>query len=394
MDEPPNEEKLRVFDRMHKLFGQGPQLPQSLIDFNVGDLEFQSLVRAFMLQVNPDASPGCPYSSLGGKNSEVLKNYPEYIFERVMARLKLLLTTTKDLRTMTPEELVLEGFCDPVRVFVKNEPHKIAKIKAGRVRLISSVSLVDGIIGRVLCTTTNKFSIANWMTLPAKPGMGFDYEDNEAILNKVFDGKVRADLDAEAYDWSLQEWLMLWDADFRASWSRAFNTPYHNVLVNRTICLTRSVFMTSDGRLFAQRVYGIQKSGDFNTSSTNSNTRTMACLLVDPNGDPISMGDDGVDLYLEGAPELYFRKCGMRIKAYNKIVDEFEFCSHTYHRDGRVIPINLFKMLMRYVHQDASIYPMPEFARFCFRAQFENEVRSHPRFPEVSAALQRVGWHP
>ena len=39
---------------------------------------------------------------------------------------------------------------DPIKVFVKQEPHKMSKIKQERYRLISGVSLVDTLVDRLL----------------------------------------------------------------------------------------------------------------------------------------------------------------------------------------------------------------------------------------------------
>jgi len=64
------------------------------------------------------------------------------VVEAVWARLEAL-SRIELSPDVTPPELIQLGLCDPVRLFIKQEPHPFRKVRTGRLRLISSVSLSD-----------------------------------------------------------------------------------------------------------------------------------------------------------------------------------------------------------------------------------------------------------
>ena len=98
-----------------------------------------------------DASPGVPWMKLASSNGVLMREYGGIVWKCVEQRLKALCTCVCD--EMPAEELVKAGLCDPIRVFVKNEPHSSKKLEEGRVRLIMSVSIVDQLVERVLCSS-------------------------------------------------------------------------------------------------------------------------------------------------------------------------------------------------------------------------------------------------
>jgi hypothetical protein len=93
------------------------------------------------------------------------------------------------LRQLTAVELVQGGFADPVRLFIKEEPHSIAKCEKKRWRLISSVSIVDKLVEYVLFKIQNQKEIDNWRDIPSSPGFGFSQE-----LVELLDSEVRGEL--------------------------------------------------------------------------------------------------------------------------------------------------------------------------------------------------------
>lgn len=63
-----------------------------------------------------------------------------------------------------------KSIADPIRLFIKPEPHKEKKLVEGRYRLISSVSVVDQIIDHMLFGEMNQKMIQKWHSIPNKAG--------------------------------------------------------------------------------------------------------------------------------------------------------------------------------------------------------------------------------
>lgn len=243
------------------------------------------------------------------------------------------------------------GLVDPVKVFVKQEPHKTNKIEEGRVRLICSVSIVDNIIAKLLCSLQNNIEIAYNETLPVKPGMGLHDDGLRALNNSVrksFREIQPAEGDVKGWDWSVQEWDFSMDCDRRVALAGAEGTVFEQLLRAHFYCMSRKVFVLSDGTMHEQQLPGIMPSGWYNTSSSNSSMRCMNhyMLAIELGFPPkvIAMGDDSVESNFKGALEAYSR-IGKQMSMFNAVsVDDFEFCST--HFDGKLgVPVNIDKQL-------------------------------------------------
>lgn len=219
--------------------------------------------------------------------------YSGLVWGTVASRLKALSTT--ECSEMTAEMLVKVGLCDPIRVFVKNEPHSVTKLTDGRYRLIMSVSIVDQLVERVLCSEQNGLEIADYDRLPVKPGMGFS-DDKVDAMGSYFDSfKTLVSSDVSGWDWSVSGDELRFDALRRISASGVpMDSAYAKALLARATCLGRSVIAFSDGSLVAQRRDGVQKSGSYNTSSGNSWIRVAAARYAGA-ARVAAMGDDCVD---------------------------------------------------------------------------------------------------
>ena len=335
--------------------------------------------------VKMDASPGMPMMGLGCvDNASALKAYPEQIKEAVWQRLMVL--SFIDCEAQNAVQLVQSGACDPVRLFVKNEPHNQLKIKQGRMRLISSVSLVDQLVERILISQQNKAEIDQWNLIPSKPGMGLDDSGLEKIWEYVqpWSGK-RFEADISGWDFGLQAWEMLWEADVRAELAGMVGTLYHKALRSRVWCEANSLFMLSNGVLLAQTVAGKRCSGSYNTSAGNSRCRVMLGYLV---GAPqiMAMGDDSVEVGVEGAVDKY-EKMGHIVKTFAESVGGFEFCSTRISlRDGKVVgePVNWSRTFYRLLHATSGFEERR--AQFCF------EMRHSPHLARCLSVLERIGW--
>jgi len=162
------------------------------------------------------ASPGIPWSDNGGTNKILFENHSGRVIDAVIERLRLRMDTPVSVcLKMSAREKVEKGLCDPVRTFVKDEPHSAKKRATGRWRLISSVSIVDQLCERMTCSAQNKAEIKRWETIPSAPGISLTDEALGRVWER-FKGKMAdrdmAAADVTGFDWSVRDWEMFSDA--------------------------------------------------------------------------------------------------------------------------------------------------------------------------------------
>jgi len=321
--------------------------------------------------VNRSSSPGYPWVSLGTTNGQVLDNYLDAIKDAVEKRLLQMSKFKDDIRNMTPEDLVELNICDPIKLFIKQEPHKLKKIVSGKLRLISSVSLVDQIVVRFLCRRQNNAEIETWESCPSKPGLGLNDEGLQVIAETARQMLKRGTVamtDVSGWDWSVQQWELDADADCRAKLAGAEDhSLFHKLLRAHAWCVGNPVFVIPDGSVWAQTFSGKQLSGDYNTSSTNSRMRVLASLVarqaaghsLDGPIDICAMGDDSFELEFDGLKDC-LEEIGhsVRMVETTKKLEGLEFCSMEFREDGSAVPVNLHKTLYRFLtHKDSPDYP-------------------------------------
>jgi hypothetical protein len=346
------------------------------------------IIRETMKSVKMDASPGYPFVGIGKTNEEVLEKASEDVICAVLQRMDLLckVSTMMSLTGLTAEELVQLNYCDPVKLFVKSEPHSLKKIQQKRWRLIMSVSLVDQIVERLLSTTQNKAEIAVWEELPSACGSGLsDY--SIAKIWELYGSRHAAETDISGWDWSVPGWLMDMEAEARIRLIENQNHPgfqdFSNAMRARTYCETLCVFVLSDtGELVAQRIRGKRCSGSFNTSSGNSRMRFMLAILVGASW-AVCMGDDAVEEFVEGAESKY-DDYGFITKMYTERLpgQGFEFCS-TWFKDGVGYPMQWGRTLYRLLSKPKC---------FEFYLQFVFEMRHLPNLQQVVDFLVHTGY--
>lgn len=351
--------------------------------FRTGKLNHDVLVKRIDWIIDHDmptkSKPGVPYSMLGSTNKDILPENRTMIQDLVIDRLKRL--AVADLSEHSAVELVQQGYCDPVRTFVKDEPHSTRKIQQQRHRLIFAVSAVDQILERLLTSDQNKKEIANWMSIPSAPGLGFDDQSLDLlykmILEKSSSGNL-AEADVTGWDWSVQEWELLHEAHMRSQLG-SHNKLVTKLIHNRFLCVSRSVYAMPSGRLLVLRRPGVQLSGTYCTSSTNSRLRVLVAYLIGA-GFAYAMGDDSCEGYVEDATEKY-AKLGHPLKMYVRRQDEFEFCSLLFTPKG-AWPVDGTKTLFRILEQK---HITPELLQ-----QFRNDMRNSPRLEEFLLSVNRV----
>nr|UHS71731.1 MAG: putative RNA-dependent RNA polymerase [Barnaviridae sp.] len=323
-----------------------------------------------------DSTPGYPYAVLGANNALVLERYGNTIWDIVCDRLNRMVEYTGNYHDLTPVELVKLGFCDPVKVFVKDEPHNKKKLVEGRVRLISSVSLVDQIIERMLHTTQNEWEIEHWPTCASKPGMGL-HDDGMKVLSSNIQELLDLSgenmcTDISGWDWSVPEWLLHDDMECRIKLACADDKSlYAHLCRINAMVVSRSVYVDPDGFCWAQTAYGIQNSGRYCTSSSNSRMRvllTVHCRLSA--GKPalvkgrlgiISMGDDSDEVAFRDILD-WFGRLGFTVKMveYNTTVAGSEFCSQRFLGNGFAYPQAPAKTVFRFLSRPPTTEELPE----------------------------------
>lgn len=331
-------------------------------------------VRGLFRFVNRDSSPGFPWHHLEPSKGDLLDLHGEMVVTAVLRRLAML-DSNELTSDVDPRALVDAGLCDPVRLFVKNEPHKVEKAVEGRWRLISSVSVVDELVERLLFSAQNDLEILSWVRCPSKPGMGLTLDEQTRALYASIEDRLDSAMenDVSGWDFSVRSFLLEMEAEARIQLaSAAPDSSFARIVRNRIYCLSRSVFALSDGTLVMQTVPGMVKSGSYITSSSNSRMRYMLARLIGARW-AMTMGDDCVEDYVEGARERYAH-FGFRLKSLTRCVNRtFEFCSHKF--DGKVaVPLNHVKGAFRLLSS------APDFERY---QQFKFEFRNSPKLAEM-----------
>lgn len=339
---------------------------------------------------------------MGRDNEAVLTGYGDLIWDEVAKRMNTQIRLGDAISEMTPAQLVQEGVCDVVKVFIKKEPHSLKKIAEGRLRIIASVSLVDQIVTRLLCMKQNKAEIEQWESCPSAPGLGL----NDAGLKVIWEvasqlneaGDV-CETDISAWDWSVQQWEIDLDAEIRAALAGVTeDSILAQLLRTHAYVVGHSVFVLPDGEMLEQTVPGGQLSGDYNTSSTNSRMRVIAslaarfkaCLHLLPKETlrkmfPLlgikCMGDDSFEIWFKELVEA-LESIGHTVKmcVQRPGLKNFEFCSQVFVKSGVAYPVDFSKTLFRFLsHNPAD----PQYGEY--RAQLLHYARHLP-----SELLQKV----
>lgn len=310
--------------------------------------EFFECIRSLKAQ----AGCGVPYAAHNGRRS-----HGDWCFDLQSAEDLWELVSTRLFRLLhrefeTPVQAVQEGLVDPIRLFVKPEPHKLEKIRNRRFRLIASVSIVDQLVARMLFRDQNEIELLMHNTIPSKPGQGFSQDEqvlnftesvatlagcpsNELVENW---SKYLIPTDCSGFDWSVPMWLLEDELAVRNALTLECPQGLRKMRETWLSCLGESVFCLSNGLLLAQTSPGIQKSGSFNTSSTNSRMRYMLALYAGAEW-AVTMGDDALESV--SADLTQYARLGIKCER----AEEFDFCSHLFRAPSVVIPKNLDKMV-------------------------------------------------
>ncbi|APG75808.1 hypothetical protein 2 [Hubei diptera virus 12] len=291
------------------------------------------------------SSPGYPYmrraptnrdlfkvDDVGNKNSDVVLIFWDIVRRRL-------------------EEL---GDADPIRLFIKQEPHKQKKLDDGRFRLISSVSVVDQIIDHMLFAEMNDQMTQNWIRNPIKIG----WTPVKGGWRAFPPGK-RVAVDKSHWDWTVSLWMLDCVLQLRGELCVTRGELFDKWLLlakyRYSELFDGPLFITSGGVLLRQKVPGVQKSGCVNTLADNSlmqwilHARVMLEHGLNPHDvDMWVMGDDTsqsaiVKDYIDWLGEYCVVK-------ESQIAPEF--CGFRFMEAGRVEPLYKGKHAFNLLHMD------------------------------------------
>lgn len=333
-----------------------------------------------------ETSPGFPWILLGCPTVEqVLTRFPSQLCETVRETLRVRSSLSLEkARSLTPSELAQISYRALVRVFVKQEPHLLRKILAGRYRLIMNTSLTDIVCDRVVLEALANAEVDVWPTIPSKPGMGLD-DDNVELLRKGMPDKWLVSVDAKAFDFHVAEWTMDAAASVEIQQYGVSETSELAHLIRASVVATcRKAWLLSTGHVFEQVDPGIQESGSRLTACRNSKIRVILGYLAGVLW-IMAMGDDSVEQWPNGVfdPEGKYALFGHTMEVASLPADvEFEFCSHWFMRNGPAVPLGWAKTLFRLL----SHAPDLDLLR-----QFKYEMRWLPKLPAIVDWLS-VNW--
>jgi hypothetical protein len=335
-------------------------------------------VASHFINIKRASSPGVPWCKLGSTKGELLDKHSDVIIDAVLDRIRTL--NSVNLEDPDPIWLVQNFFVDPVRLFVKDEPHNRDKLNDERYRLISSCSIVDELVTRMLFSKQVFFEIDRWEECFSKAGMGLSKDEQQQILFEMVKPwlKKAVSNDMRNWDWSVREWLMFLCIQVHLVNCNA-NEVYSRICVNWVICLARTVYSTSDGVLLVVNVNGIQKSGSFMTTKLNGMMRAAARFLIEDDTKIIVLGDDAVEKLFADMVEKY-ATLGLEVKASVLSKGEaFSFCSHTF-KDGEAFPENVYKTFFRLLQNG-------------FEEEFVEQFKMENRKLDLSKFLDFIATH-
>lgn len=204
--------------------------------------------------IDMTSSPGYPYMTMYTSNGHFF-GYCDGVVD--------------EGRSWTIYRMVIERLrardCDPIRLFIKQEPHKESKRIKKAWRLISSVSILDQIIDHLLFDMFNEQVMSHYLTQVPQVGwapvkQGWMHMPNCGVA-----------MDKSGWDWSVKPWLFELVLQLRIKLCVNITEEWLDLASWRYNCLFREpLFVTSGGHLLKQREPGVMKSGCVNTIIDNS----------------------------------------------------------------------------------------------------------------------------
>jgi hypothetical protein len=244
-----------------------------------------------------------------------------------------------------------------LKVFIKREPHRKAKIDSETWRNIKAFPADFLLAQRVLYGDLVDCYIQSWSreSFPLCPGMGSTDDDNCVLANKyrhiMHPGVTPLSTDVSNWDADVKKWLH--DAAFEALLRSRNPSPSWEKIMRCCEQQKASPYLVApNGWVFSLIQEYTVLSGDFLTAILNSMERAILADVAElsANGRTcgrFTMGDDCVEESVDAERKLdAYATLGFAIKVA-QVDGDFEFCSHDHDLsvDGRAVYCNLAKSL-------------------------------------------------
>lgn len=236
------------------------------------------------------------------------------------------------------------------RVFVKDEPHKIAKVLSKRWRLIIASSLPVQMVWRMCFYEQNHVLNQKPYECPSKHGLTFCYGGWRRFLAHVKTQALNYSRDISAWDVNAPGWVFDVIGRWRQSWPGVTDEWIRVQEMLYADAYEHSELLFSNGLVVKQGYKGFMKSGLYNTISDNSLAMVAMHVLASIRsgqhiGNIAVTGDDVMqsiisDTYVDRLQEL-----GCRVK---EVLNHIEFMGTDYTK-GHPEPMYFQKHLMGYV---------------------------------------------
>lgn len=229
---------------------------------------------------------------------------------------------------------------DPIKVFIKQEPHKVKKLREHRERLILAISMIDTMIDRILFGWFQHGLVRNHMKTPIAVGWTPMKGGYRAIKRGP---KLMADK-------SMWDWTVTWQARDMIEVIKRLHEPDPDwerlVDMRYDLLFKHSVYQFPTGLMVRQTTEGVMKSGCLLTIAGNSVMQLLMHLIAigrtgDADGWFYAGGDDTIqDVPRE--PERYLAELdnmGAIVKEH-LISDDGEFMGFGY---NKTLPVPLYE---------------------------------------------------
>lgn len=284
------------------------------------------------------STPGiCSLTKYGSTNAEIFK-YENGSFDA--GRLMLVRTCVLD---RINKYLLGKDCGDNIKVFIKQEPHKVSKLLEERYRIISGVSIIDSLIDRMLFMDFCHSVIDNVLTHPMMIGWA-PLKDGVEAFHYMMGGHYPeyVCLDKSAWDWTMPYWLLkhLYEIIVQM---HSYVPSYWKLLVfSRFKALyVKPKWQFKDGSIIEQKVPGIQKSGCYLTIVLNSMAQLYLHVVVSNRmqlslNDPfLCLGDDTIQVLERSKIDEYvhhLETMGFKVKV--TISSDAQFCGFIIKRSS------------------------------------------------------------
>lgn len=292
------------------------------------DFDSREAFEKSLYRLERDSSPGFPYQRQAPTIGEWL-NFKNGVPDPFKV----------DLLWHDVQLVLADKWDSVIRVFVKQEPHKLAKLKDGRWRLILASSLCVQVAWQMLFQYLNDLEIEKAFDIPSQQGIVLVHGDWKRFKAQWENLHLDSGLDKSAWDWTAPFWALKLDLIFRKRLGRGRRLEEWYALAK---ILYRHMFedpliLFSDGTTYRQVVPGIMKSGCVNTISTNSHCQIflhiVVCILnawpIHPL--PVACGDDTIHHIMHTEDLETYKSLGIQVKS---VSDTVEFVGHTFHENG------------------------------------------------------------